>query len=154
MTIWTTQHNTKSLLMLRIRTLCPIPDLFRTIFGTMVRIRTKSGIPDLIGPTVWENGNKLKFKVHQLSNHAIFQARLHESLPTSTFIRFCWALWKFYSETYRSNIVIWIHNSPKGTFMLQLKWHLAISISIQPSTAHKARITASPENRENSQEMP
>ena len=35
----------------KIRTLCPIPDLFRTIFGTMVRIRTKSGIPDLIGPT-------------------------------------------------------------------------------------------------------
>ena len=28
MTIWTTQHNTKSLLMLRIRTLCPIPDHF------------------------------------------------------------------------------------------------------------------------------
>ena len=29
----------------------PIPDLFRTIYGTLVRIRTKSGIPDLIGPT-------------------------------------------------------------------------------------------------------
>ena len=28
MTIWTTQHNNKSLLMLRIRTLCPIPDHF------------------------------------------------------------------------------------------------------------------------------
>ena len=36
----------------KIRTLCPMPDLFRTIFGPMVRIRTKYGIPDLIGPTV------------------------------------------------------------------------------------------------------
>ena len=32
----------------------PIPDLFRTIYGTLVRIRTKSGIPDLIGPTEQE----------------------------------------------------------------------------------------------------
>ena len=36
----------------QIRTWCPIPDLFRTIFGTLVRIRTKSGIPDLCGPSV------------------------------------------------------------------------------------------------------
>ena len=35
----------------QIRTWCPIPDLFRTIFGTLVRIRTKSGIPDLCGPS-------------------------------------------------------------------------------------------------------
>ena len=35
----------------KIRTYCPIPDLFRTIFGTLVRIRTKSGIPDHSGPT-------------------------------------------------------------------------------------------------------
>ena len=35
----------------KIRTWCPIPDLFWTIFRTMVQIRTKSGIPDLIGPT-------------------------------------------------------------------------------------------------------
>ena len=32
----------------------PIPDLFRTIYGTLVCIRTKSGIPDLIGPTEQE----------------------------------------------------------------------------------------------------
>ena len=31
-------------------TLKLIPDLFRTMFGTLVRIRTKSGIPDLSGP--------------------------------------------------------------------------------------------------------
>ena len=42
----------------------PIPDLFRTIYGTLVRIRTKSGIPDLIGPTeqdffYWPCGNGL-----------------------------------------------------------------------------------------------
>ena len=38
---------------------CPIPDLFRTIFVTLVRIRTKFGIPDLSGPTVYliEKGN-------------------------------------------------------------------------------------------------
>ena len=35
----------------QIRTYCPIPDLFRTIFDTLVRIRTKSGIPDLFGHT-------------------------------------------------------------------------------------------------------
>ena len=37
----------------QIRTWCPIPDLFRTIFGTLVRIRTKSGIPDLFGHTAF-----------------------------------------------------------------------------------------------------
>ena len=35
----------------QIRTKCPIPDLFRTIFGILVRIRNKSGIPDLFGHT-------------------------------------------------------------------------------------------------------
>ena len=39
----------------QIRTSCPIPDLFRTIFGILVRIRTKSRIPDLCGPSGWES---------------------------------------------------------------------------------------------------
>ena len=148
MTIWTTQHNTKSLLMLRIRTLCPIPDLFRTIFGTMVRIRTKSGIPDLIGPTVWENGNKLKFKMYQLSNHAIFQARLHESLPTSTFKKL---LLSFVKVLFWSIEVKYSHINPQ---ISQGDLYAPTQMASWPPTAQNARITASPENREISQEIP
>ena len=45
----------------QIRTWCPIPDLFRTIFGTLVRIRTKSGIPDLCGPSEYAQCHRLWF---------------------------------------------------------------------------------------------
>ena len=57
-------HESQAAIMAKFRAFMLNPDLFRTIYGTLVRIRTKSGIPDLIGPTeqeffYWPCGNGL-----------------------------------------------------------------------------------------------
>ena len=52
----------------QIRTKCPIPDLFRTIFGILVRIRTKSGISDLIDPKLGDESFKSDLLLFFTSN--------------------------------------------------------------------------------------